>query len=268
MRRAVDVAKRSIPEDGRVTPVPRVGVVIVKGGTLLGESFRGATGSGDHAEYGLLKQLADVDLSGADVYTTLEPCSRRNPPKRPCAEWLIDRGIGTVYIGLYDPNPTIYREGWRLLRDAGIGLRDFEADLRSELVADNALFLDSFRTGKGEEGEARLDYMQNDGRFEVTATDGSHFSTRWGARGPTSVYARAPSGGVALARYAAEFAEIDDPAALHFTRHFEPVEIGEIVAFKGTPGFLLAKVVEVHGGPRCGADRTEVRFVWQVRVSA
>ncbi|MBA3809686.1 MAG: hypothetical protein H0X28_15045 [Solirubrobacterales bacterium] len=85
MERAVDVARRSRCEHSRATPAPNVGVVIVKDGELLGESFRGETGNGDHAEYGLLARLADADLTGAEVYATLEPCTRRNEPKQPCA---------------------------------------------------------------------------------------------------------------------------------------------------------------------------------------
>ena len=166
MRRAVELGRQSIPELGR-SDAPKVGVVIVREGKLVGESWRGAAGSGLHAEYGLLESLEDIDLSGTTVYTTLEPCSRRNRPKRPCAERLIERKVATVVIGMYDPNPRIYREGWRTLRDAGVELRDFASDLRNEILADNEHFIDQYRKGIGPEGTAAFDYMQNDGRFEI-----------------------------------------------------------------------------------------------------
>jgi len=57
----------------------------------------------------------------------------------------MDAGVARVWMGRYDPNPKTNREEWRLLRDAGVELRDFDADLRSELVAVNAVFLDGFR---------------------------------------------------------------------------------------------------------------------------
>lgn len=265
MRRAVDAAKRSISEEGKTPPSPRVGVVIVQDGELVGESFRGATGPTRHAEYGLLEELADVDLTGAEVYTTLEPCSRRNPPKRPCAERVVQAGLGTVYIGSYDPNPTIYREGWRMLRDAGVVLKDFYPEFRNEIAADNQSFLEGFRSGVGETGRARFDYELNGGRFDVT-TGGVVYGTRWTMAGKNTVYAYSAGKQVAHARYAKEFAEIDDPGALHYESHPESIELGGIAVFRGPNGFLLAKVIEVHSGPRYGDDRTELIFDWQIRT--
>lgn len=60
-RMATDEAMKSQAEgEGK----PLVGVVIVKDGQVLGQSFRGATGSGEHAEYGLIKKLhADCPVS-------------------------------------------------------------------------------------------------------------------------------------------------------------------------------------------------------------
>lgn len=49
MRRAVDLGKLSHPKVARSSPPPRVGVVVVKGSNVLGESFRGETGEGRHA---------------------------------------------------------------------------------------------------------------------------------------------------------------------------------------------------------------------------
>lgn len=183
MRMAVDLGKESDEEPFRANPSPRVGVVIVKDGQLQGEGFRGKTGSGEHAEYGLLELLDELDLEGATVFTTLEPCSRRNHPKRPCATHLIDRGVGTVFIGMYDPNPRIYREGWRLLSEAGVRLRDFPPELRNEIWADNERFLDQFRIRTASTGTAIFDYLQNSGRFDVVDGDRGTQGGRDGGRG-------------------------------------------------------------------------------------
>ena len=89
---AVEESKKSLAEgEGK----PLVGVVIAKDGEELGRSHRGRTGSGEHAEFGLIKELRaqGVDLTGAVVYTTLEPCSTRNHPKVPCAEHLAADGV-------------------------------------------------------------------------------------------------------------------------------------------------------------------------------
>ncbi len=134
MRHAVDLGKQSPSEPGKITP--KVGAVIVRDGQLLVEAFRGETGKGRHAEYCALEKVPDMDLRGATVYTTLEPCSRRTPGKTPCADHLIKRQVSTVFIGMYDPDPRIYGEGWQKLQSAGIALRDFDQALRKEIRVD------------------------------------------------------------------------------------------------------------------------------------
>jgi diaminohydroxyphosphoribosylaminopyrimidine deaminase/5-amino-6-(5-phosphoribosylamino)uracil reductase len=265
MRRAVDVAKHSRAEE-RPNPPPRVGAVIVKDGKLLGESYRGEKGPGDHAEYGLLKDLEDEDLRGAVVFTTLEPCSRRNHPKLSCAQRLVEAGVSTVWIGMYDPNPKIYREGWRILRDAGVTLRDFEADLRAEIAADNAAFLDQFRTSASANGTATFNYLLNGGAF-VVDVDGERIRTRWSAKNKGSIRAVGDSDRhTAAARYAISFDQIDDPSALAFSSRDTAAAEGEIVVFQADSGyaFLLVRVVEVLLAER-GSDRDELTIEWQLR---
>jgi len=267
MRRAVELGRQSIPELGR-SDAPKVGVVIVREGKLVGESWRGAAGSGLHAEYGLLESLEDIDLSGTTVYTTLEPCSRRNRPKRPCAERLIERKVATVVIGMYDPNPRIYREGWRTLRDAGVELRDFASDLRNEILADNEHFIDQYRKGIGPEGTAAFDYMQNDGRFEIRSegSGDASFVTQWSMKGRRSIHAYDGTNKVAHARYATSFDEVDDPGALDFSSNSRPINEGGIAVFRNSAGYALVRVDKVLSGPRYGDDRTEVRIAYQLRL--
>ena len=263
MRRAVDLGKLSITnEPNRRSIAPKVGVVIVLDGAVIGESYRGETGAARHAEFGLLDRL-DGDLSNATVYTTLEPCSRRDPPKFPCAQRLIDRNVKKVVIGIYDPNPKIYREGWRMLRDAGICLADFSPDLRAELVADNADFIGQFRRAVGQQGEAFFDYLQNGGHFTIGVGRCADFKTTWTACSETAIYALDYAHNVAFARYAKEFNEIDDPGALDFGKYTARVGIGEIVVFRNDDGYALVKVLEVmaeHDG------QTGVRIAFELRT--
>jgi pyrimidine deaminase RibD-like protein/NTP pyrophosphatase (non-canonical NTP hydrolase) len=132
MRKAVDLARESRAEDQR--PHPLVGVVVVASDGRVETAFRGEEGLGDHAEFTVLeKKLKDAKLSGATVYTTLEPCTTRNHPKVPCAQRLIERRVERVVIGMLDPNPNILGRGVLQLREAGIKVEFFPPELMSEL---------------------------------------------------------------------------------------------------------------------------------------
>lgn len=123
MRAAVVAGKRSVSEDARMHP--KVGALLVKGGHSLAIAYRGELGPGDHAEFTLLyKKLVDVDVTGSTLFTTLEPCTTRKRHKS-CADWIIDKGVTSVVIGMLDPNPHIHAQGLRRLRDNGVQVTFF-----------------------------------------------------------------------------------------------------------------------------------------------
>lgn len=267
IRAVVDEARQSRMEPGRTTPSPLVGAGLVRTGDLLAVAHRGEVEPGEHAEFVLLeRKLRAVDVSGGTLYTTLEPCSSRRHPKVACAQRIVERGIGEVVIGVYDPNPIVYRSGWRILRDAGIRIREFPKHMRSAVEVDNADFLDSFRLIKADTGRSSpFDYTQNGGRYVVHTSLGD-FKTRWTLRGGDSIYAYGEGFNVAPARHAQAFDEIDDPGALDFSSHSAAAAIGEIVAFRAESGYLLAKVVAVRSGPERRHDRFELVFDFEVRA--
>lgn len=262
MRRAVELGKKSISEDVKK---PVVGVVIVRDGEVLGESFRGETGEGRHAEFGLLDRLKSegIDVVGATVYSTLEPCSRRNEPKRPCASHLMEAGVSEVCVGIYDPNPEIYREGWKLLNEAGIKLTDFDEDFRDAISTDNAEFIDQYRVAIGERGSAHYDFTQNGGRFRIRHED-LKFSLRTSECGDDSVYIIDHAGNVAALKHAREFAEVDDPGAYDWSNYTRDISVGAIGAIRVDGGYLMVKIVDVKCQNR-GATHTEVRFDYEIR---
>lgn len=106
---------------GWTNPNPMVGAVIVKDEVVLGEGYHQKFG-GAHAEIEAINQAYHKgchNLIGATIYVTLEPCSHfgKTPP---CADRLIREGFGRVVIGMIDPNPFVYGQGIRKLKEQGI----------------------------------------------------------------------------------------------------------------------------------------------------
>jgi pyrimidine deaminase RibD-like protein len=117
----------------------------VKDGKVLGEAYRGELAPGDHAEFTLLeKKLAGKDVSGATLYTTLEPCTERNPLKQACTKWIIERKIEHVVIGTLDPNPIVRGLGELRLHQQGIKISRFNHNLMDAIVEINKDFFDLF----------------------------------------------------------------------------------------------------------------------------
>ncbi len=120
MREALALAAHAV---GLSDPNPRVGCVIVAAdGTLAGRGHTQEAG-GAHAEVMALRDAAarGVDVRGATVHVTLEPCSHhgRTPP---CADALVAAGVGRVVIALRDPNPLVSGRGAARLEAAGIAV--------------------------------------------------------------------------------------------------------------------------------------------------
>ena len=107
MARAVELAAAA----RRIaSPNPWVGCVIVADGDVVGEGATAPPG-GPHAEVSALAE-AGAQARGATCYVTLEPCSHhgRTPP---CADALVDAGVGRVVAALVDPDPRVGGGGLR-----------------------------------------------------------------------------------------------------------------------------------------------------------
>ncbi|MFY0750969.1 deaminase [Pseudomonas sp. NFX5] len=128
MQLAIDLASSCVSEDGKISP--KVGAVVVRDGIILASAYRGELKPGEHAEYTLLeRKLKGIDLEGATLYSTLEPCTHRNHPKVSCTDRVIERNLRRVVIGTLDPNQTIRGLGELRLQDAGIEITRFDPDL-------------------------------------------------------------------------------------------------------------------------------------------
>jgi diaminohydroxyphosphoribosylaminopyrimidine deaminase/5-amino-6-(5-phosphoribosylamino)uracil reductase len=106
----------------RTSPNPWVGCVIV---TTDGQTFTGATEApgGRHAEIVALDaaRLANAQLQGATVYTTLEPCNHQGRTG-PCTEALIDAQVARVVSAVTDPDTHVGGRGFQALRHASINV--------------------------------------------------------------------------------------------------------------------------------------------------
>ena len=122
IERALELAERG---RGTTHPNPVVGAVVVAGGAIVGEGWHERTG-GPHAE---VNALADAGEKARDstVYVTLEPCAHHGDTP-PCADALIEAGVGRVVVGQTDPHPE-HGGGLERLRDAGIEVELADGDL-------------------------------------------------------------------------------------------------------------------------------------------
>lgn len=114
MREALRLARHA---EGRTSPNPLVGAVIVKDGVIIAEGWHRAAGT-PHAEVHALTMAGDL-ARGATLYVTLEPCAHVGRTG-PCAVAVRDAGIRRVVAAMGDPNPKVAGKGFQILRDAGI----------------------------------------------------------------------------------------------------------------------------------------------------
>ncbi|MBI5018350.1 MAG: bifunctional diaminohydroxyphosphoribosylaminopyrimidine deaminase/5-amino-6-(5-phosphoribosylamino)uracil reductase RibD [Deltaproteobacteria bacterium] len=122
---ALELARRA---EGRTSPNPLVGAVVVRDGRIRGRGFHARAGE-PHAEVVALAEAGD-DARGADLYVTLEPCSHqgRTPP---CVDRVVSSGVRRVIAAMEDPNPAVSGRGFTRLQEAGVevlvGVREDEA---------------------------------------------------------------------------------------------------------------------------------------------
>ncbi|MBN2058132.1 MAG: bifunctional diaminohydroxyphosphoribosylaminopyrimidine deaminase/5-amino-6-(5-phosphoribosylamino)uracil reductase RibD [Candidatus Saganbacteria bacterium] len=133
MREAHDLAKSA---EGRTTPDPMVGSVLVKGGRIISMGYHGEVTT-PHAEAWAI-QKAGEEAAGCTLYVNLEPCcffARKNNP--PCTEAIIKARIKRVVVSMKDPNPGVNGKGLAKLKRHGIkvdvGLLEEEARKLNEV---------------------------------------------------------------------------------------------------------------------------------------
>jgi len=182
MARALVLAERGLYT---TTPNPRVGCVVVKDGSIVGEGWHARSGEA-HAEQAALDDARSKgqDVRGATLYVTLEPCNRhgRTPP---CVDAVIGAGIGRVVAAMLDPNPA-QANGAARLRDAGVvvdvGLMESEAtELNVGFVSRMTRGVPWVRSKIAASLDGRTALMNGDSRW-ITGPDARADGHAWRAR--------------------------------------------------------------------------------------
>ena len=142
MQMAVDEMKKSVAEnrtDGKISP--KVGAILVFPDGTTETAHRGELRDGNHAEFTLLeRKCVGKKLDDCILFTTLEPCVERNPPKRPCYKHVLGARIKTVYVGKIDFDPTVAGEGIKYLEKHKVKVIMFDREFQKEMDAENAAF--------------------------------------------------------------------------------------------------------------------------------
>ncbi|UCG78987.1 MAG: bifunctional diaminohydroxyphosphoribosylaminopyrimidine deaminase/5-amino-6-(5-phosphoribosylamino)uracil reductase RibD [Nitrospirota bacterium] len=141
MKRAIVLARRA---EGRTSPNPLVGSLLVKNGHVISEGYHKKAGM-PHAEAEAIG-LAGKRANGSTLYVNLEPCCHKDKRTPPCTSAIINAGIKKVVIGMQDPNPKVSGKGIKYLRSKGIEV--VEGVLKKDAERLNEFYIKYIITGK------------------------------------------------------------------------------------------------------------------------
>jgi diaminohydroxyphosphoribosylaminopyrimidine deaminase / 5-amino-6-(5-phosphoribosylamino)uracil reductase len=118
LREAIELSRRCPPSPAAFS----VGAVLVsQPGRVIATGHSRERDPKDHAEeVALARAAGDPLLAGATLYSSLEPCLTRASRPRPCAELIIEAGIGRVVIAWLEPPLFVAGGGAGALRAAGV----------------------------------------------------------------------------------------------------------------------------------------------------
>ena len=129
--------------EGRTSPNPMVGAIVVKDGRILSQGFHRRAGD-PHAEIEALAAAGD-EARGAVLYVNLEPCVHHGLTP-PCVEAVIQSGVRRVVACMVDPDPRVNGRGFQKLEAAGVEI--LHGILRGEAARLNEKFVKFVTTGR------------------------------------------------------------------------------------------------------------------------
>ncbi len=124
MRKAIELSRLCPQSDTAFS----VGAVIVGAdGEEIATGYSRETDSRVHAEESALAKVSagDPRLSGATIYSTLEPCTQRKSRPLACTQLILRAGVRRVVIAWREPDLFVsHCTGVETLRDAGVELTE------------------------------------------------------------------------------------------------------------------------------------------------
>lgn len=113
---AIELSRRCPPSPSAFS----VGAIVVDAaGNAVAQGFSRQEQSNDHAEEVALRHV-EGDLSGATIYSSLEPCRTRLSRTNSCVDLIVAAGIPRVVFALAEPPIFVPGHGAQALRDKGI----------------------------------------------------------------------------------------------------------------------------------------------------
>ncbi len=257
-----DLMKIAVEEHLKCREHPKVGAVVAKDGMILSTGFRGEA-AGKHAERIALEKLEMPERVGSTVFTTLEPCValQANQTTESCADLIIASGVREVFVGVLDPNGTIYSQGFKRLLDNNVSVKFFNRKLRE------AVEQETFEYGEIEKvigsGKRRVPVVGSgiDITVQFSETDQRTIKISWRTLQPLHgcVDLSSSNGAVRIAAGAGKMSDITDPAVFRFPSHFARMTKGMIAVVQpaGATFCVVIRLINLF--------QNDIQFQWEVR---
>ena len=117
--KAIELSQECPPSEGAFS----VGCVILDArGDVVATGYSREVDDREHAEEFALRRAEELgkDLSGATLYSSLEPCSVRLSGRPSCTERILRSGVGVVVFAMEEPARFVVCEGAEKLREGGV----------------------------------------------------------------------------------------------------------------------------------------------------
>ena len=260
-----DLMKIAIEEHLKCSEYPRVGAVVAKGGKVLSTGHRGEIKK-THAERVAIEKLTREELVDSTIYTTLEPCVDLHDDQRveSCVDLIVSSGIKEVFIGVLDPNGTIYSQGFKRLIENNISVKFFSRKLRSAIEQETFDFGEVHAIYGSGKRRVPVVHSGTEIMMHFSKADARTIPIKWATLQPTHgcVDLSSLNGAVKVAAGARKFGDITDPTVFRFPSHFARMEKGliAVVQPEGAGFCVLVQLIELY--------ENDILFQWEVRNGA